>query len=203
MIYERLFSVLLSIAFTAYVCAQEEVKPLLIERTLPLVTAPKFIEPLDKTFKAVKGNWPLKDGMITPIDIPEQDHLPVLHHLVGLHSAIITLEFRWDGNGTLLVGNDAKTHVGRVNITAKNIRIAESSGSPSKTVAELDTPVEPDVWHKLRVEWTGDRMAANLDGKELKAQHTHFATPKSRSWLGGRNVNVRNLTISGEATTSP
>ncbi len=45
-------------------------------------------------------------------------------------------------------------------------------------------------------------MAANLDGKALRAQHEFLATPKARSWLAaGKTTKVRNLKISGEKTT--
>ena len=43
-------------------------------------------------------------------------------------------------------------------------------------------------------------MAANLDGKEVRAQHAFLATAKKQSWLAaGNSVHVRNLKVSGEA----
>ena len=73
--------------------------------------------------------------------------------------------------------------------------------APSHTIAKLPVPVKPGEWHHLRVEWKADQMAANLDGKELRAQHAFLATPKSRSWLAaGKSVKVRNLRISGDKT---
>jgi hypothetical protein len=46
-------------------------------------------------------------------------------------------------------------------------------------------------------------MAANLDGKELRAQHPFLATAKVRSWLAaGKSVHVRNLKITGESAAS-
>jgi hypothetical protein len=50
----------------------------------------------------------------------------------------------------------------------------------------------------VRVEWTGDRMAVRIDGKELQARHPFLATPKTRSWIaGGKSAEVRNLVIKG------
>jgi hypothetical protein len=90
--------------------------------------------------------------------------------------------------------------VGRVVVGAAGLSIAEDSVAPSHTIAKLPMAVKPNEWHKLRVEWQGDQMAANLDGQELKAQHPYFATSKARSWLAaGKSVKVRNLKISGES----
>jgi uncharacterized OsmC-like protein len=42
--------------------------------------------------------------------------------------------------------------------------------SPSHTLSETAVDLKSDEWHKLRVESVGDRMAARLDGVELKAE---------------------------------
>jgi hypothetical protein len=88
-------------------------------------------------------------------------------------------------------------------VTMAGLSIAEDSAKPSHTIAKLPFAVKPNEWHHLRAEWKGDQMAANLDGKELRAQHAYLATPKSRSWLAaGKSVKVRNLKISGETTVA-
>jgi hypothetical protein len=177
----------------------EEMKPLLNEQSLPLLAAPNFKEPLDASFSVAKGKWTPQDGVLTVLDLPEQKHIPVLHHKVGLKDAVIDVEFFLDGPGTFLVGCDADKHVGRVVVTMTGVSIAEDSVKPSHTIAKLPVAVKPNEWHHLRVEWKGDQMAANLGGKELRARHAFLATPKSRSWIAaGKSVKVRNLRISGE-----
>lgn len=178
-------------------------KPLLHDRALPPVAAPSFKEPLAAPFNTVKGKWTVEDGALNVTNLPEEKHIPVLHHKVGLAAAVIECEFRFDGPGPVLIGCDAAKHVGRVVVNATGLSIAEDSVQPSHTIARLPLTVKPDEWHQLRVEWKGDQMAARLDGKELRAQHAHLATPKARSWLAaGQNVKVRNLKISGEPTAS-
>ncbi len=184
-------------ALTAAALAQEA-KPLLHNQALPVLATPDFKAPLDASFSIAKGQWTMQDGVMSVLDLPEQKHIPVLHHKVGLASATIEVEFLVEGPGTFLVGCDSDKHVGRVVVTAAGLSIAEDSVKPSNTIAKLPMAVKPDEWHKLRVEWQGDQMAANLDGQELKAQHPFFATPKARSWLAaGKSVKVRNLKISG------
>lgn len=177
----------------------DDAKPLLHDHELPLLAAPEFKGPLDASFSVAKGKWTPEDGVLGVLDLPEQKHIPVLHHKVGLASATIEVEFLIEGPGSFLVGCDSDKHVGRVVVAAAGMSIAEDSVKPSHTVAKLPMTVKPNEWHKLRVEWQGDQMAANLDGQELRAQHAFLATPKSRSWLAaGKSVKVRNLKISGE-----
>lgn len=196
----RLFVACLGLALVTSVSAQSA-KPMLVDHDLPLLAAPSFKEPLDSSFSVAKGKWTPEDGVLNVLDIPEQKHIPVLHHKVGLATAVIEVEFLLDGPGNFLVGCDANKHVGRVVVNGAGLSIAEDSVAPSHTIAKVPMKVAPGVWHKLRVEWKGDQMAANLDGKELRAEHEYLATPKARSWLAaGKSVKVRNLRISGEKT---
>ena len=191
---------LLILSFTSAALAQTD-KPLLHDSALPVISTPSFAEPLVAPFVTSKGQWIPSDGVLSVVDIPAEKHIPVLHHKIGLASAVIELEFRLDGAGSFLVGCDSSKHVGRVVINAKGLSIAEDSVKPSHTIAELPLAVKQAEWHKLRVEWKGDQMAARLDGNELRAQHPFLATEKSRSWLAAsQTVKVRNLKISGEAS---
>ncbi len=190
----------LLIAFASFTLAQEGER-LLHDETLPLLAAPDFTEPLDENFRSIRGKWTPTNGILSALDIPEEKHIPVLHHTIGLSDAIIEVEFLLVGPGTFIVGCDADKHVGRVIINARGFSIAEDSVKPSHTIATLPFAAKPGKWHRLRVEWKGDRMAANLDGQELHAQHAFLATPKSRSWLAaGKSVHIRNLKISGVKT---
>lgn len=177
----------------------EDAKPLLHDHALPVLATPDFKGPLDATFSIAKGKWTPEGGVMSVLDLPEQKHIPVLHHKVGLAAATIEVEFLIEGPGTFLIGCDSTKHIGRVVVTATALSIAEDTVKPSHTIARLPMEVKPNEWHKLRVEWQGDQMAASLDGKELRAQHPFFATPKNQSWLAaGKFVKVRNLKISGE-----
>lgn len=191
---------LLILTFTSVALAQTE-KPLLHDSPLPVIATPSFAEPLVAPFVTSKGQWIPSDGVLSVVDIPAEKHIPVLHHKIGLASAVVELEFRLDSAGSFLVGCDSNKHVGRVVINAKGLSIAEDSVKPSHTIAELPLAVKQGQWHKLRVEWKDDQMAARLDGTELRAQHPYLATAKSRSWLAAsQTVKVRNLKISGEAS---
>lgn len=183
---------LASLAFGA------EIKPLLNEQALPALASPSFKEALGADWQTAKGKWIPADGVLQMIDLPEQKHVPVLWHKVGLSSAVIELDFRQNAPGGFLVGCDGAKHVARVVVTPTALSIAEDSVAPSHTIATTKVSAKQGEWHHLRVEWKGDEMAANLDGVELKAEHPHVATEKSRSWLAGtKSADVKNLTING------
>lgn len=85
-------------------------------------------------------------------------------------------------------------------ITPKSAKLCEDSTevkgkTPNHTLAEAAVDLKPGEWHKLRVEWTGCRMAARLDGQELQAQHPYLATPKARWWfaVSGAKLKLRNV----------
>ena len=184
---------LASLAFGA-----EHLKPMLNEQPLPSLAAPSFKEPLGDDWQTAKGKWVPENGVLHMIDIPEQKHVPVLRHKVGLSAAVIELDFRQNAPGGFLIGCDGAKHVARVMATPTALSIAEDSVTPSHTIATTKVDAKQGEWHHLRVEWKGDEMAANLDGVELKAKHAFIATEKERSWLAGtKSADVKNLTING------
>lgn len=183
---------LASVAFGA------DLKPLLNEQALPSLATPSFKEALGADWQTARGKWVPEDGVLHMIDIPEQKHVPVLWHKVGLTAAVIELDFRQNAPGGFLVGCDGAKHVARVVVTPTALSIAEDSVTPSHTIATTKVTAKQGEWHHLRVEWKGDEMAANLDGVELKAKHPFIATEKARSWLAGtKSADVKNLTING------
>lgn len=190
------------LVLSAYAAARaDEGKPLLHEHDLPAIAEPGFRLPLDASWKLARGSWTVKDGVLEAAELPEEKHAAVLHHQVGLESAVIECEFRLEGSATFIVGCDGERHVGRVVVRPGGMDIAEDSVKPSHIIASLKAPVPSGAWHHLRVEWQGDRMAARLNSQELRAQHPFLATPKARSWLAvGKTVKVRDLKINGVKT---
>jgi hypothetical protein len=183
---------LASVAFGA------DLKPMLNEQPLPSLAAPSFKEALGADWNVARGKWVPDAGVLHMIDIPEQKHVPVLHHKIGLSAAVIELDFRQNAPGGFLVGCDSTKHVARVVVTPTALSIAEDSVAPSHTIATTKVTAKQGEWHHLRVEWKGDEMAANLDGVELKAKHPFIATEKARSWLAGtKSADVKNFTING------
>jgi hypothetical protein len=176
----------------------EEGKAILHERELPAVTSPGFKEPLDATWSIAKGTWTPDNGILKAVELPDEKHVAVLHHKVGLESATIDCEFKMDGPDVFIIGCDGVQHVGRVVVTSGGLSIAEDFVKPSHTIATLKFPVKEGEWHRLHVEWQGDEMAARLDGQELRAKNPYLVSPKAQSWLAvAKTASVRALSIRG------
>ena len=177
----------------------EDAKPLLNQTGKP-VAQPDFKSPLGPEWTIKHGTWETADGVLTVAELPENKHAAVLWNSAGLASIIIECEFQWDGAKAFLVGCDGAKHIGRMVITPKSAKLCEDSTevkgkTPSHTLAESAVDLKPGEWHKLRVEWTGDKMAARLDGKELQAQHPYLATTKTRWWfaVSGAKLKLRDV----------
>jgi hypothetical protein len=180
------------------------VTPLLAEEH-PVLAAPDFKSPLDSAWKIAHGTYEPKDGVLVCAEKAENKHVAVLWHQVGWNTGVIECEFRLDGSKILIIGCDGEgpkglTHIGRFVISPKQISIAEDSVKPSHTVAKLSADLKSGMWHKMRLEWEGDQIAIQLNELVLQAQHTFFATPKTRSWIavGGQTASIRALKISGK-----
>lgn len=65
-------------------------------------------------------------------------------------------------------------YVARANALEANVSLYYTKRGSRKTLKYVDAPVARGVWHTLRVEFTGTRIAVALDGKcciELDDQH--------------------------------
>jgi hypothetical protein len=176
-----------------------DAKPLLVTPG-KVVAEPTLKEPLDATWSVVKGTWEVKDGEIIASEVKEQKHAAVLWHNVGLQSAVIDCEFMLDGASTFIIGCDGVKHVGRVTITRASAKITDDSTAvkgvkPPTTLGEAKLDLKPGEWHHAHLEWTGDKMAARVDGVEIKGSSPSLSTAKTRWWfaVSGAKAHIRNV----------
>jgi hypothetical protein len=167
------------------------------------VTQPDLKQPLDETWKIAKGTWEVKDGELIATELPAEKHSAVLWHQVGLQSAVIECEFQFDGANVFIIGCDGAKHVGRLVITKTTAKISEDSTEvkgvhPGATLGETKLAIKPGEWHKVRFEWTGDKMAARIDDKEIQGAHPSLSVKKARWWfaVGGAKMRIRNVKAS-------
>ncbi len=181
----------------------EDAKPLL-NTPGKVISAPDFKQPLGAEWSVAKGKWEPADGVLKVTDIPDEKHIPVLHLKTGPTPLVWECEFQFNNGKSFLVGCDAQKHVGRVVIGPKSFKIAEDTTAPSKTVKEIAVDLKPDAWHKLRVEYAGNQIAARLDGQDLSAEHDYFATPKARWWFAAADtVQIRNVKVTEGTPIAP
>jgi hypothetical protein len=179
----------------------EDSAPILI-RPGKVISQPDFKQPLGPEWSVGKGKWTPADGVLTSTDLPEEKHIPVLHLATGPVDVVVDCEFCFNSGKTFLVGFDSTKHVGRVVITAKNIKLCEDSTevkgkTPSDTLAEAAIDLKPEDWQRLHVEYSDGKLAVRLNGQELRAEHPYLATPKVRWWFAANDkVQVRNVKFS-------
>ena len=189
---------LLTALTAALLCSACSSGPLLVQEEPPIIVAPDLSSPFGEPWKIPHGEWKPEGGVLRMTEIPARKHVPVLQHWVGLKTAVIELEYRQDVPAIFYIGCDAEKHVGRVVISPGSVHIAEDSVKPSHILARMPLDTVKGEWRHVRVEWTGDRMAVRIDGKELSASHPFLATPKVRSWIAGaKAAEVRNFVIRG------
>lgn len=195
---------LLPLLFAGLALALPAAEPL-IRENLPVLAEPDLRAPLSAEWKVVHGHYEARNGELVCAEKPEDKHVAVLWHLAGWNTGVIECEFRFDGARSLILGGDGQTakgmaHIGRVVVTPKQISIAEDSVKPSRTLAKLAADLKPGVWHRLRFEWQGDRIALQVNGQTLQAGAPWLANPKTRSWIavGGQTAALRALTVRGK-----
>ncbi len=191
---------LLAIVLVPLMVSADDAKSILVQPG-KVVAQPDLKQPLGEEWNARKGTWEPKDGVLVCSEVPADKHAAVLWHQVGLQSAVIECEFQFDGGKVFLIGCDsAKGHVGRLVISPKLAKVAEdislvNGKHASSTLQQADLDLKPGQWYSVRLEWTGDKIAARVDGKEIQGQHANLATPKTRWWfaVSGAKVNVKNI----------
>ena len=67
-------------------------------------------------------------------------------------------------------------YVARANALENNVSLYYTERGSRKTIKYVDAPVAGGIWHTLRVEFAGARIAVSLDGKRyIELDDTHIA----------------------------
>lgn len=161
-------------------------------------------------WKAAKGQWELKDGVLRGSELAADKHGAVTRLPNKLNDFIIEYEFKFEGaRATSLSINAVKDHMARINIAPKSITIQRDDNDhegPDKAVVFARFPAEltPGTWHKVRLEMVGDTMLGQVDDLTAWGSDALFKTVKASPGftVAGQSVDFRNLTIRS-ATLNP
>ncbi len=190
---------------TAFIATAADA-PLLVKPS-KAITTPDLKSPLGPEWSVAKGKWEPVDGVLKATEVPADKHSAVLHLKTGPAPLVFECEFRFGTAKIFYIGCDAASHVGRLIVVPKKVQLAhDSPDNPvgangkrtSQTITDKAIDLKPDDWQKVRVEFSGDQLAARLNDLELKAQHPYLATPKQRWWfaVGGGTAEIRNIRVS-------
>ncbi len=117
------------------------------------VTAPSKPNVLKQTGKGTFP-WCVKNGVSITDGFVEVKFKPIS----GKEDQAGGLVWRWkDGD---------KYYVARANALENNVSLYYTEKGSRKTIKYVDAPVPGNVWHTLRVEFSGTRIKVALDGKQ-------------------------------------
>lgn len=160
---------------------------------LELIVATPFDEDTPATRKGIIngwqasiGEWTVKDGALHGDEVPEDKHASSCTYRIDATDLVITARFRLGGAGHVAFGcRDTIAphhHLARTFISRDAIWIQHMSGIAKTTKAvkagELKIPIDPEAWHALTIEISGDHYRAKVDGQVIEARHARFADAK-------------------------
>jgi hypothetical protein len=191
--------------------------PSLIAADTPMLAVPgkvlyegKLDTSLSAPWRAIKGDWELKDGVWRGSEKPEDKHGAVTRMNTKLKDFIIEYEFKFEGaKSTSLSINAVKDHMARILITPKSVTVQRDDNDhegPDKAVVFARIPVDfqSGTWHKVRLEMVGDTLLGKVDDLVAWGSNDLFKQERVNPGftVGGQSVEFRNLTIR-EATLNP
>ncbi|HTM51994.1 MAG TPA: family 16 glycoside hydrolase [Bryobacteraceae bacterium] len=132
---------------------------------------------LAKPWTAAKGEWQVRDGVLTGKEKKEDKHNAVLNLAQPNRNSVIQTSFKLDGAKLFhLSYNHAKGHLFRVIVVPTGISINKDKDvsdpqSKGGVLAKSDTKFEPGKWYTLMVEVQGDKVTVQTDnGVKLSAR---------------------------------
>lgn len=170
----------------------------------------KLDTPPAAPWRAVKGDWEVKDGVWRGSEKPEDKHGAVNRMNTKLKDFVCEYEFKFEGGkSTSLSINAVKDHMARIVITPKMVSIQRDDNDhegPDKAVvfARFATDLQPGTWHKVRLEMVGDTMLGKVDDLVAWGSNDLFKQDRANPGftVSGQSVDFRNVTIR-EATLNP
>lgn len=161
-------------------------------------------------WKAAKGQWELKDGVLRGSELEADKHGAVTRLPNKLNDFVLEYEFKFEGGRTTSLSiNAVKDHMARISITPKSVTVQRDDNDhagPDKAVIFARFPAElaPGTWHKVRLEMVGDTLLGQVDDLTAWGRSDLFKTEKANPGftVGGQSVDFRNLTLR-TATLNP
>jgi hypothetical protein len=179
---------------------------------LNLIVATAFDEDTPATRKGIIngwqasiGEWTVKDGALYGDEVAEDKHASSCTYRIDATDLVITARFRLGDAGHVAFGcRDTIAphhHLARTFISRDAIWIQHMSGIAKTTkavkAAELKTPIDPEAWHELTIEISGDHYRAKVDGHVIEARHERFADAKGLVALivKGQGAQFKDVTL--------
>lgn len=206
-----LTAVLAVLALTSELSAQTPPATKLLTPT-KLIVATAFDEdtPLARKkpihgWQAAIGQWQVKQGALHGDEVAEDKHPSSCTWKLDATNMVITAQFRLGTATHVAFGCRDNIpphhHLARTYISKDALWIVRQSGisktSKSEKLAELKTSIDPDTWHNITIEISGDHYRATVDGHVVEAHHERYKDAKGLVALitKGQGAQFKNIAI--------
>lgn len=149
-----------------------------------------FTTELSKDWFWGLGTWTAKDGVLRGFESGPRRHGPVKMRKLPLKDAVIECDFRLEGKATfagiIFNGSQERGHIVHLVMGTDTLRIL----AHPKKGENVDLLKQPSMltvggWHYVKIEFKGETIIANIDGKTVTASHPCIAEEKQTFGLGG------------------
>ncbi|MCY2976736.1 MAG: DUF1080 domain-containing protein [Planctomycetota bacterium] len=156
-------------------------------------------------WSAAIGQWQVKDGVLHGDEVAEDNHPSSCTWKLDATDMVITAQFKLGTATHVAFGcRDSIAphhHLGRTYISQDAIWVVRQSGisktSKSEKLAELKTPMDPNAWHDITIEISGDHYRATVNSHVVEAHHERYKDAKGLVALitKGEGAQFKNVAI--------
>lgn len=159
---------------------------------------------LGKGWAGVRGDWEIKDGVLTGAEKASDKHAAVLNLNRPNTDSIVAFRFKLDGPETFnLSFNHAKGHLFRVTVGPNGLVLTKDKDKkdPKSKMINMATAkgsFKQGQWHSILVEVKGDKVVAQTsNGLKVSGSHGDFLTekPSYRFVMKGQHLLIDDLKI--------
>lgn len=152
-----------------------------------------FEAPLSADWNWELGTWTAKDGVLRGFESGLRRHGPVKMRKFAFQNGTVEYEFRLEGkatfSGIIFNGSQERGHLVHLVIACDLTRLIAHPPNKGEAVTLLSeaNPITLDAWHSGKVEISGPKVTATIDGKAFSAESPVIAEEKLAFGLGGES----------------
>lgn len=158
---------------------------------------------LDEGWRAAHGDWNAGEEGLSGIERAADDHAAVFKRALNFTTAIIEFDFMLgETKGASFGIDDSSDHVCRVSLSASGFQARKDDHDHegpdmAKPFNRIETELETDEWHTVRIEILGEEMLAQIGRDISLGNDPLLAGEKTKCGfvVSGDTVRFRNLTI--------
>ncbi len=189
-------------------------KFLLLSIALPFLAASKDVVVdnfrsinLDPAWKISKGKWEVTDGALKGSELSEDKHNAVVRRSLGIRNGTIAVSIKLDGAKAAHISvNQKGGHLFRLVLTPAGVSLQKDKPNATSeekplTLAKVQTPIAPGVWHTVVIVMKGATVSALVDGRwKLEGENEKLAVEKLDFGfpVSGVSASFSKLSVKGE-----